>query len=75
MALTKSSMKNKIKAAINAIPGINDVDFSATFGGTVTMEQVLEAFCQGVIDEITTNAEVKQPNDSSGDTEADGTII
>lgn len=74
MALSKTSMKNKIKSAINAVPSINDVDFSATFGGTVTMEEVLEAFCQGIIDEITTNGAVLQGNDSDGSIEVPGTI-
>jgi len=74
MALSASSMKDKIKARLTAL-GVTDTDFGETADGSVTMEQILEAFCQGVIDEITTNAVVNQPNDGGGDAEAPGTIV
>ena len=39
-----------------------------------TPRQILEALSQGIIDEITTNAVTTQPNDSRGDTQANGAV-
>lgn len=73
MALTATSMANKIIAALQAL-GITDFDIDETADGSVTMRQTLEAMCQGIIEEIQQNAVVLQPNDSAGDTESPGTI-
>lgn len=73
MALDKTSMANKIIAALNTL-GITDFDIDETADGSVTMRETLEAMCQGIIEEIQQNAVVIQPNDSGGDTEAPGTI-
>ena len=66
MAMTATSMKDNIKARLIAL-GITDADFSATADGSVTMEQILQAFCQGVIDEIQSNAEAVGSDTPSGD--------
>ena len=74
--MTKAGMKEKIILALNAL-GIVGVDFTEkaddTLGGA-TMEQILEAFCEGIIGEITANAVVTQANDSGGDAEQPGSI-
>lgn len=61
MALDATRLKNAIKAAVDAI----DVD-----NGAVTNDAVLQAFCDAIIDEITTNAQltgaVTTPNTTTG---------
>ena len=74
MALTASGMRDKIKTALTAL-GIPTARFSTAMGTDgLTPDQILEAFCQGIINEIKANAVVAQPPDSNGDTESPGTI-
>ena len=55
MALEKASMAAKVKAAIAAVPV---EQFDSTGDPTAYRDAILEALCQGIIEEITTNAEV-----------------
>lgn len=54
MAMDKTSMKNKCKAAIQAIANFPEKGVSPVF----IDDRVLEALCQGIIEEIQQNAVV-----------------
>ncbi len=65
MALTAASMMAKVKAAITAVPP-QQVDSS---GSTEAYsDAILQAMCQGIIDEIQENAEVPVTGGSSAGT-------
>lgn len=74
MALTANSMANKIVTELQSL-GVADSQFDTDLGRGKTAREMIVAFCQGIIDEIQTNAVVLQGIDSSGDTEQNGTIL
>ncbi len=55
MALNAASMANRIKAYMAAVGSVQGAEAVAT---QAYREQQLVAMCQGIIDEITENAEV-----------------
>lgn len=65
MALTKESMAAKVKAAIAAVP---PQQFDSAGDPSAYRDAILEALCQGIIEEIQQNAEVPVPAGSSAGT-------
>lgn len=55
MALDKASMAAKVKAKIAAVPA---QQFDSGGDPTAYRDAILEALCDGIIEEIITNAEV-----------------
>lgn len=55
MALDKTSMAAKVKAAIAAVPA---QQFDSAGDPSAYRDAILEAMCQGIIEEIQANAEV-----------------
>lgn len=59
MAMSASDMKDQIKAKMQALGG--SVDFTKEVfgaGSGLTAEDVIEAFCQGIIDGIVNKADI-----------------
>ena len=65
MALTAASMAAKVKAAVAAVP---PQQFDSGSSPEAYRDAVLLAMCQGIIDEITSNAEVPVTAGSSAGT-------
>jgi len=65
MALDKASMAAKVKAKIGAVP---PQQFDSAGDPTAYRDAILEALCDGIIEEITTNAEVPVDTGSSAGT-------
>lgn len=70
MGLSASSMKARIEANIAAVAASQGSDAGAA---NSYRDQVLQAMCQGIVDEITSNA-VVHTADSRGDTCNNGTV-
>jgi hypothetical protein len=70
MALSAGSMKNRIEAYMASAGPIQTSDTGTALGHRDAM---LLALCQGIVDEITSNA-VVHTTDSRGDTCNNGTI-
>ena len=65
MALTPASMAAKIKAKVGAVP---PQQFDSGSSPDAYRDAILLAMCEGIIEEITTNAEVPVDSGSSAGT-------
>lgn len=63
MAMTKASMADYVEARIAAVPLVQGSDNGAALA---YRRQVLEALCQGIIDEIVANSELVPVTTDSG---------
>jgi len=70
MALNKTSMRDKIKAKVEAVPLVQGSDASAMLA---YRDAVLEAMCAGIIEEIVSNA-VCETTSGAPDSEHTGKV-
>lgn len=63
MAMTKQSMADRIEAAVAAVGAVQTSDPAAAL---VYRRQIIEAFCQGVIEEVVANSELVPVTTDSG---------
>jgi hypothetical protein len=63
MAMTAAGMRDKVKAAIAAVPPVQSADPAAV---ATYRDAILLAMCQGIIDEVVANSELVPVTTDSG---------